>query len=36
MMVNVIAALHTTQGEFPKPDTITEAMEYSQKGTYHE
>ena len=24
------------QGEVPKPDTITEAMEHSQKGTYHD
>ena len=24
------------QGEVPRPDTITEAMEHSQKGTYHD
>jgi hypothetical protein len=24
------------QGEVLRPDTITEAMEYSQKGTYHD
>ena len=24
------------QGEAPRPDTITEAMECSQKGTYHD
>jgi hypothetical protein len=24
------------QGEAPRPDTITEAMEDSQKGTYHD
>jgi hypothetical protein len=24
----------TAQGEVPRPDTITEAMEHSQKGTY--
>ena len=23
-------------GEVPRPDTITEAMERSQKGTYHD
>jgi hypothetical protein len=25
----------STQGEILRPDTITEAMENSQKGTYH-
>jgi hypothetical protein len=24
------------QGEVPRPNTFTEAMEYSQKGTYHD
>jgi hypothetical protein len=24
------------QGEVPRPDTITEAMECSQKGIYHD
>jgi hypothetical protein len=24
------------QGEAPRPDAITEAMECSQKGTYHD
>jgi hypothetical protein len=24
------------QGEVPRPETITEAMECSQKGTYHD
>jgi hypothetical protein len=24
------------QGEVPSPDTITEAMEHSQKGIYHD
>ena len=24
------------QGEIPRPDTITEAMEFSKKGIYHD
>jgi hypothetical protein len=24
------------QGEVPRPDTVNEAMEHSQKGTYHD
>ena len=24
------------QGEVPSPDTITEARQFSQKGTYHD
>jgi hypothetical protein len=24
------------QGEVPRPDTITETIEHSQKGTYHD
>jgi hypothetical protein len=24
------------EGEVPRPDTVTEAMECSQKGTYHD
>jgi hypothetical protein len=27
---------NSAQGEVPRPDTVTEAMERSQKGIYHD